>query len=248
MSNRSRAALIHLAISLIIAALAAGLVFLLWYPEPYGQLSGGRELFLILVIVDVIIGPAITLIIYSTKKSRLHLLADFSVIGALQLSALFYGLWTMHEARPVHLVFEYHRMAVVHAVDVHPELLQEAPAAYRRLPLTGPTLLSLRPLSANEMFDFTMLALDGIPLAAQPGLWQPYAHARADILKESRPLAELRSRFPEQAPQIDKAAARAGLPEKQLRYLPMLARTAAWTVLIDAESLLPVGYLPIDSF
>lgn len=38
---------------------------------------------------------------------------DFTVIGLLQVAALAYGLWTVFVARPVHLVFEYHRMAVV---------------------------------------------------------------------------------------------------------------------------------------
>ena len=42
--NRFKAAGIHLGISLVIAALAATLVFVVWYPYPYGELSGGREL------------------------------------------------------------------------------------------------------------------------------------------------------------------------------------------------------------
>ena len=53
---------------------------------------------------------------------------DFSVVGLLQLAALIYGLFTVFIARPVHLVFEFHRMAVVHAVDVDPKLLGQTPA------------------------------------------------------------------------------------------------------------------------
>ncbi len=50
---RFRAAGIHLCISLAIAALAATLVFALWYPYPYRDISGGRELFGMLVGIDV---------------------------------------------------------------------------------------------------------------------------------------------------------------------------------------------------
>ena len=117
-----------------------------WYPYPYRELSGGRELFTLVVAVDVVLGPLITLVIFNAAKTRRHLLMDFSVIGLLQVAALAYGLWTVFVARPVHLVFEYNRMAVVHAVDIEPSTLTQAPPGFQQLPVGGPTLLSLRPL------------------------------------------------------------------------------------------------------
>ena len=62
--NRLRASSIHLGISLLIAALAALLVFGLWYPYPYREISGGRDLFFLVVAVDVAMGPLITLAIF----------------------------------------------------------------------------------------------------------------------------------------------------------------------------------------
>ena len=41
--DRFKAGSIHLGISLMIATLAALLVFGLWYPYPYRETSGGRE-------------------------------------------------------------------------------------------------------------------------------------------------------------------------------------------------------------
>ena len=72
---------------------------------------------------------------------RRDLVMDFTVIGLLQVAALTYRLWTVLAARPVHLVFEYSRMAVVHAVDIATELLVQAPTALQQLPLRGPTLV-----------------------------------------------------------------------------------------------------------
>lgn len=93
-ADRLKASGIHLGVSLIVAALAALLVFGIWYPYPYREISGDR---------------------------------DLMVVALLQLSALGYGLWTVFVARPVHMVFEYDRFRVVHAIDVAPELLARTP-------------------------------------------------------------------------------------------------------------------------
>lgn len=246
--NRLYAGTIHLAISLTVAALAAYLVFGIWYPSPYPELSGGRELFLLVIAVDVVIGPLITLVIFNRTKTKRHLLMDFTAVGLLQVAALTYGLWTVFVARPVHLVFDYKRMVVVHAIDVHPEMIPKAPVALQTLPINGPSLLSLRPLQGEEKFDSELLALGGIVQAAQPALWQPYDAARADILRESHPAGQLKQRFPAQAQAIDQAVARTGRPLDQLRTLPLLSRKIAWTVLIDAQSAQPVGFVALDSF
>ena len=246
--NRLYAGAIHLAISLSVAALAAWLVFAIWYPSPYSELSGGRELFLLVIAVDVVIGPLITLVIFNRTKTKRHLVMDFTAVGLLQVAALAYGLWTVFVARPVHLVFDYNRMVVVHAIDVHPEMISKAPIALQKLPINGPSLLSLRPLQGEAKFDSELLALGGIVQAAQPALWQAYDAARADILRESRPVAQLKERFPQHADTIDQAVARTGLPLDQLRTLPLLSRKTAWTVLIDAQTAQPVGFVPVDSF
>lgn len=246
---RLRAASIHLLISLVVAALAAALVFGLWYPYPYRELSGGRALFFMVVGIDVIMGPLITLLIFNAKKTRRHLAADLSVVALLQLAALCYGLWTVFEARPVHMVFEYKSMVVVHAADIEPANLSQAPADLQKLPLTGPTLLSLRSFkSADEEYNSVSMALAGRAQAAQPALWQPYDAARANILQAAQTLAQLQARFPEQASSIAQAASATGLPPTQLRTLPLLSRKRASTVLIDAQTAQPVGYLALDSF
>ena len=120
--GRIRASGIHLGISLCIVALAAVLVFGVWYPYPYREISGGRALFLLVAGVDVVMGPLITLIIFNRAKPRRELITDITVVGVLQVAALSYGLWSVFVARPVHLVFEYNRMSVVHAVDVDARL------------------------------------------------------------------------------------------------------------------------------
>ena len=247
--GRLRASGIHLGISLTIAALAAVLVFGVWYPYPYREISGGRSLFTLVVAVDVVLGPLITLIIFNRAKPRRELMIDLGLVGLLQLAALSYGLWTVFVARPVHLVFEYSRLSVVHAVDIDPALLAKAPVTLQKLPVTGPTKIALRPFkSPAESFDATMAAVGGVPLAARSDLWQPYADSVADILNESKPVAALYIRFPENKAQIDQAVQRSGKPIDQLRTLPLVGRSNAWTVLLDVQTADPVGYIAVDSF
>ena len=247
--DRLKASAIHLLLSLTIAALAGLLVFGIWYPYPYREISGGRELFLIIVGVDVILGPFITLAVFNLTKGWPVMRRDLMVVAFLQLAALSYGLWTVYVARPVHLVFEYDRFSVVHAADVAPQLLDKTPAGITALPLTGPTLLSLRKFKDNnEMAEATLAAMLGAPLPARPDLWQPYADAVPDIVKAAKPAAQLKIRFPKEAADIDRVLADAGRTAYNVVYLPLVGRKSFWTVFLDPITAQIVVTMPLDSF
>ena len=87
--NRWQASALHLALSAAIAVLVVTLMLLVWYPQQYFTAMGGDTLILILIGVDVVVGPLITLIIFDPKKKGLRF--DLAVIAALQLAALAYG-------------------------------------------------------------------------------------------------------------------------------------------------------------
>lgn len=248
--GRLKASGIHLAISLVLAILAALLVFGVWYPYPYREISGGRELFLLVVTVDVIMGPLMTLAVFNTKKPRKELTRDITIIGILQLAALAYGLWTVAVARPVHLVYEIDRFRVVHAIDVPDNMLDRAPAGLKTLPWTGPTLLSVRDFKdSKESFDATMAAVQGVNLGARPDFWQSYEKARPQILARAKPLAELKTRFAAQSATIDAVLASKGKrPAGSVGYLPLAGRNTFWTVLVDTNTAEILGFVPIDSF
>ena len=115
--------------------------------------------------------------------------------------------------------------------------------------MTGPTAIALRPFkNAAEQMDATIAAMGGAPLPARSDLWQPYRDSVADILKEAKPAAELQTRFPSQASLIHQAIESTGKTVAQLRYLPLLSRNDAWTVLLDATTAEPAGFIPLDSF
>ena len=117
------------------------------------------------------------------------------------------------------------------------------------LPLTGPSLLALRPFrNAQEGADATMAALQGVHLASRPDLWQAYASAVPVVLHAARPVAALKARFAAQSDAIDALIRAAGHDPQTVLYLPLVARKSYWTVLIDPRTAQPLAFMPLDSF
>lgn len=247
--DRLKASAIHLSGSLLIAALAGALVFGVWYPYPYREISGGRELFWLVVSVDVVLGPLITLAVFNRKKPFTELRRDLLIVVLLQLGALAYGLWTVSVARPVHMVFEIDRFRVVHAIEVPTEMVGKAPSGVEALPVTGPTLLAVRPFRSNqENADATLAAVQGLQLGYRPDLWQPYADAVPEVLKAARPLSSLKSRFADRAAEIDSLLSKAGAKPESVVYMPLVSRSYFWTVFLDSGDGRVIATMPLDPF
>jgi hypothetical protein len=245
--GRLRAAGIHLVLSAAVAAAAAALVFGLWFPWPYREVSGGSELFMLLVSVDGVLGPLITLAVFNRAKPRAELARDLAVVVLLQLGALAYGLHTVHAARPVVLALEVDRFRVVPAVSVVESELPQAPPALRTLPLDGPRLIGTVQPTGQERADALFAALAGADLGMRPRYWAPWDDAaRQQARKAARPATELAARGAAQAAALAEGAARAGRPLDALGVLPLLARTPGWSVLVDRASGEVVGFAAAD--
>ncbi|MEO8524953.1 MAG: TfpX/TfpZ family type IV pilin accessory protein [Caldimonas sp.] len=245
--DRLAAAGIHLGLSLTIAALAAILVFVVWYPGAFRELAGGRDLFVLLTSVDVVLGPLLTLAVFNRRKSRSHLRLDLAVVGALQLAALVYGLHTVFIVRPVAMIFEVDRFRLVTANDVAVDELPKAPPAYRELPLTGPLLLGARqPEAGAESNDALFQALAGKDVGVRPLFWQPYEQARSRALERARPIALLLAHYPQRAADIRDRLKGMGADESTARFMPVMAR-GDWSAVLDAAGDVR-GYLPLDGF
>lgn len=73
MNPRFQAFALHLAISALIALAVIGLVFFIWYPAPLASATGVTRIFLLLLAVDVILGPSLTLLVNKPGKKRWYL-------------------------------------------------------------------------------------------------------------------------------------------------------------------------------
>ncbi len=247
--RRARAAGIHLVISAAVAALAAALVFGVWYPGIYRVLAGGRDLFWLIVLVDVVLGPCLTFAVFNLKKGWSHLKLDLAIIGGIQLAALIYGMTTVYGARPVAMVFEVDRFRVVTVAQVYMPELPKAKPEYQRLPLSGPWLLGTRaPRAGAESNEAIFMAVEtGIERAQRPLLWQPYAASVPDVLARARPLPLLFGARPDVTADVRGALQALKVDENSAKFLPLIGRGGDWVVVIDGKGQ-PVHYVQADGF
>ena len=246
---RLRAALIHLICSGLVAALAAALVFWLWYPWPFSVLAGGIGLFVLITGVDVVMGPCLTLVVFDARKPRRELLRDVSVVVLLQLAALGYGLFVMFSARPVVLALETDRFRVVSAIEVASDELAQAPASLSQLSLTGPVVVQTEAPDGQERIEAAIAALGGVDLGMRPKYWRVWdKDARQAALSRAQPLDGLQKRHADRAAELAAAVARTGKPDVGLRYLPLLSRHGDWVVLLDAATGDVAGFAPFNAW
>ncbi|WP_140426348.1 TfpX/TfpZ family type IV pilin accessory protein [Acidovorax radicis] len=246
-----KAAAAHLILSIAIAVFCAALVFGFWYPSPFDQLARGREIFLLVMVIDAVCGPLLTFIVFDRKKPRSELWRDLAIIGLIQISALGYGISSLMNARPVWIAFEGDRFRVVSVPDINLNQLHLAPESLQHLSLTGPKLLGVR-LATNSDAEFKesiFLALDGVPPAFRPARWIQYEMQVQEIIKTARPLRNLLQKYPMQKSTLDKIAIQNNLHLDRLGYMPLLAEgTLEWTVIIGLEDGKPKAYLALDAW
>lgn len=245
----SKVAGIHLLLSGLVAAITAFVVLKIWYPHPYGVVLGGLGLYTLVIAIDVVCGPLLTLILADPKKSRRSTIQDLVLVAIIQLGALAYGLYTVAIARPVAVVFEADRFVAVSAVDIHPDKLAETQSEMRHLSWTGARRLALRePANVEEANALLDLSLAGQERSIMPAWWLPDSpDARTKIKAQMKPIALLRQHHPHHA-ELTQAIAQSGLPEDQLYFLPFTsALNKEWTVLLNAETDF-VGFVALDAF
>ena len=230
-TSRFRAAGIHLGISATIATAVFLAIYFVWYPGPLFDSAGGRDLFLLVLAVDVAVGPLVTGLIF--KPGKWGLVFDLWVIGILQTAFLAYGVWSVAESRPVYIAFVKDRFELARANQVPDSVLAGAGMnRYLDLPWTGPRIVGVRfPTDPDEKFRLMLSGMGGVDIHCYPNYHQPYDAVRKEVVARGEPLAGL-ARFNKG---LSTAALAAGLgrPESGIRFLPLRAGKVDLTVLVD---------------
>lgn len=245
----ARAAGLHLLYSLGVALLAGLLVFGLWYPYPYRELAGGRELFLLIVAVDVVCGPLLTLVLYNPAKPRAELWRDLGLVVIIQLAALGYGLHVVWQARPVYLVQEIDRFKVITLPELLDESVLNLPAALQPPWRGGPITVAIRePKDEEERKKVLFESVQGgRDYAERAEFYLPYEGAAAlKSLQRAKPLAVFLEKQPSQRDAAADLVASKGLDMAQLVYLPVVGRQD-WVVVLDTKAQI-LGFLRGDGF
>lgn len=117
--NRFGAFAIHLGISLVIFAVLAAIVVYVWYPDFFFTTDGGWQGIRIIAVVDLVLGPTLTLVVFNHRKPRRELRRDLSIIAAIQCLCLAAGVYVVYMERPLALVYSDGYFMSMSADDYH---------------------------------------------------------------------------------------------------------------------------------
>src|ERR1700722_4689481 len=118
MRFRLKAFGLHLLASATALSLILGSLYFGWYRWPGWYLADAVHVVLVMIGVDVVLGPLMTLIIARPTKPRRELKRDITMIVVVQLCALGYGSVSLWDGRPLYFAFSESVLQMVQAYDI----------------------------------------------------------------------------------------------------------------------------------
>lgn len=239
-----KAVFLHALITLFIATLSAILVFHIWYPGQLSNLMKGADLFLLVMGVELCLGPLMSLVIFDPGKARKELIRDYAIIGFIQLAALSYGLHATFISRPVYLVFVVDRIELISALELSAEDFAFVKNKnFSSPPILGPKqVCAFLPKDPKERSDVLTSALTGKDIELMP---RYYAKCQAGFLEEaaihSSKLIEV---FEAKGMQKEVLKLK---KEGDFTWLPVKSRFGSWIKVYPSDGR-PSFYLDIDPF
>lgn len=226
----AKASSIHFGLSAVVAACIAFFVFSLWFPYPYRELAGGTELFMLVIAVDLVCGPLLTLVLYSPTKPKREMLTDMSLVVFIQILALCYGLWTVWLVRPIYLVQEADRLTIISRASIAINELDSLAAELKPRFFGGSIQVSLRDLTMAEREKLIAeIKAGGHDASEHPMLYVQYDEIAA--YKNSRSLNDLIKIRPELKNQLENIGQKQNSSTAELRYLYIIGRIYAIAIL-----------------
>lgn len=220
MSKRIKFFIGHLSASFVISMIIIGFVFFIWFPAPLAKAEGVTHIFLMLIAIDVIIGPLLTLLVYKEGKKTLKM--DLSVIIFVQVIALSYGLYSITQSRPVWIaqngdIFQLVRANAIDGID-----RKEAKPEYQQNGWFKPVWVSVD--AKNPKYEHYA------EQTLVPNLYTDLNNAVSRIQKNAQPLDKL-NEF------NDSQQVQAILDENPTAtaWMPLRTTDLGVTVLVDAQ-------------
>jgi hypothetical protein len=248
--SRGRAFATHLVTSATVVGTVCALIFFVWYPHPYFAATGAWGVLRILIGVDLVLGPLLTLIVFKPGKRGLEF--DLAVIAVAQLAALVYGTSAIYQERPYAVVFAVDRFHVVARPDVAADELADpmlmAPERIGAKPFVGPLLVVATLPSDPEGRSRVIEGMfDGKPdIEGRPLYWSSYASEAAQVTAKAQPVAALRAARPKAADPLDALTAELGRAEGSLGFLPLLTKERDLAMIVDLATGMPLDVLDVD--
>ncbi|HAA06731.1 MAG TPA: type IV pilin accessory protein [Acinetobacter schindleri] len=224
-TKRFKFCIVHLACSFIFACIALGLMFGFWYPNSLSVATGVTYLFLMMLAIDVIVGPVLGFIVYKEGKKGLKI--DLAIIILIQLLALIYGLYSIEKGRPAYIVYNTDRFELVRKNEIvrNDHQYNENFGAY-------PSYVAVQYPSARKLKEKVMFdeVFGGVSLSQRPEFYQALESAKQQMEDKVLSLNDLSKYNPPL--QVDKIVSKY---PSAIGFFPLRANNLDMTLLVDKE-------------
>ena len=242
--GRFQAFAIHLVISCVVVLTFQTIMKQFWYPDFFFEASAGWGVLKILVMVDLVLGPLITLIIFKSGKPGLKF--DLSVIAALQVVALLYGGSVVFQNRPGYLVFAVDRFEVVAATLVDDAAI---PDAGLRRTVANPIPIVYASLpddhEASEAILFEVIS-GGADIEMRPELYKPFQENFDRVFIKSIDISMLISGDSEVDSRVRAFVSGQNAMLDDFLYYPLVGKNKDMLIVFPRSGGQPVGVVDVN--
>lgn len=240
--NRYQAFSVHFLVSLCIIVNFSYLIFAHWYPEPFFSADGGWSVFRMVIIVDLVLGPVLTLVIYKPGKKGLKF--DLTAIATTQLVALIYGGSILYQERPVYLTFSVDRFVLISEDDIDTSKFKNQELLVKDSATPRPVFARMPddPVEQQKLMDEV---LEGKPdLEFRAEYYETFSENLAEVFAKSKDINELKKSSPQYSAKIDSFLVSHCIDD--CAFLPLVGKKRDMLLAISKKDGHVVGGIDID--
>jgi hypothetical protein len=242
MRFRLKAFSLHLLSSATVLTLILGSLYFGWYRWPGWHLTDVKTVVLVMVCVDVVLGPTLTFIVASKNKTRRVLTRDIGIIVVVQLCALIYGSVSLWNGRPLYYAFSENILQLVQAYDID---AKEADAGRRQNPGLAPHWYSLPrwiwaplPQDADESRKILISAVTGgDDVISMPRYFKPWEDGLPSLRSRLKNVDDVAYFAKSEKKKLKERMKAAGLPDDKLNTMPLTGRGHPLLAVFDPATL-----------
>ena len=240
--TRLRAALIHLAISSTALLLLAAVTLFYWYPYPHFAYEGVLTILALITMVDVVLGPIATFIVFKPGKPSLKF--DLSVIAVVQIAAFIYGTYTIESQHPEFIAYAEGVMYTIPTSAIDEQLIEEESLS-RRFHI-GPKLAVVSlPDDPQELVAFTVAQItENKTLVGSPELYHSYPPPLSELAQNALDFDKLSGQG-DNKQKIDKFLADHGVSKDDVYLIKLVNFLTNSIIVLDKQTAMPLGHLDI---
>jgi len=232
---------LHFSGSCTTLTLILGVLYFGWYRWPGWYVTGAARVVLVMIAVDVVLGPLITLIVADARKSRAMLARDIGIIVTIQLAALIYGGATLWSGRPLYYALSADCLQVVQAYNLDADALLSARKQHAAL---LPHWYSLPrwiwaplPQDPEEAQRILQSALHGgVDVIGMPQYFKPWNEGLPELRAQLKSVKEIRYFSVSDKQVLEQRMRASGLATDERNAIALTGRGGSLLAVIDPSS------------